>query len=581
MRRMILGGIAVMMAAPCMAADIGKGPGQVFVARPGDRELSGRLIARPFQAAHWLEQGLTQEQFSARIAAARQSMAPFQLKDYVAQTDEYVFNVPAGQSEGAIAAQLLATGNFQYVEPDWIVYPVGCPDDTQLSQQWHHNANRVNSCAGWDVHTGSPSVTVGICDTGIRTTHEDFQLHRKEGYNAVDRLWESQGGNINPVHWHGTSTSGCAAANGNNGKGVSGMGWNLSHRMLRVSNSAGGSASLSDLQHAARTSIEAGDRVANVSYGGVDSASTLTTATYIKSIGGLLVWSAGNDGRNLTFGPRDADDLIVVGATTSSDTQASFSADGQFMDLVAPGEGVFSCDADNDSDYAAVSGTSFSAPLTAGVIAMIWSYNPSLTPDEVEAILKAGCDDLGATGVDNTFGYGRIDLANSLALATKPLEFVYPGGLPDTLDPNGGTTVRVEVLAGDANPIPGTGMLHYNDGGGWNAIAMDVVSANVYDAVFPSLPCPQAVQFLPHLRQRPGHPERPSRRSPPPPMTPSVGGVATIADFNFETALGMDRPEWIVAHRRPAGDPDSPAGGVSTGTHRSAPRSGPCLPSAG
>ena len=171
----------------------------------------------------------------------------------------------------------------------------------------------MQSSDGWSIHTGNSTVSVGICDTGIRTSHEDFQLHRLEGYNAVDQKWEGQGGDISAVHPHGTMTTGCAAANGNNGVGIAGVGWDLSHRMLRVSNSSGGSAYMSTLQHAARTAVESGDRIASVSYSGVDTPSSLTTASYIKSIGGLLVWAAGNDGRNLTYGNRDNDDIIVVG----------------------------------------------------------------------------------------------------------------------------------------------------------------------------------------------------------------------------------------------------------------------------
>lgn len=392
------------------AAPAASGGEAMFVEVAGDREFSGRMIARPVQVEAWILEGKSERKAERLRGRAQEALSAFTVIEYIPQTDETIFEVPADSDENTVAAQLLATGNFQYVEPDWILYPIACPNDTLLGNQWHHNANRMNSCAGWDLHTGNPSVSVGICDTGILTTHEDLLLHRLEGYNAVDQLWESQGGQIGPVHPHGTQTTGCAAANGNNGRGVAGVGWNLSHRMMRVSNSSGGGSSSSILNHAARTAVENGCKVASVSYSGVDSSTNLTTATYIKSIGGLLVWAAGNDNRNLTFSNRDSDDIIVAGATDSNDAKASFSAYGPMVDVVAPGVSVATTSSSSNTSYVAVSGTSFACPLTAGMCAMIWSANPSLTPDQVEDILKASCDDLGASGVDNTFGYGRIEL---------------------------------------------------------------------------------------------------------------------------------------------------------------------------
>lgn len=415
MSRRLAAGVSVLafLAGPCLGFEQGKAIEYQEVI--GQKEFSGRLIVRPVQAEVWQSQSLSGREVALRDSMARTLIEQYPLMEYVGQTDEYIIFVPQGKTENEVSQSLMETGLIQYAEPDWIVYPLDCPNDSRFGSQWHHNANRMQSCDGWTLHTGTPSVSVGICDTGIRTTHEDFQLHRLEGYNAVDRLWESQGGNIGPVHSHGTQTSGCAAANGNNGVGVSGVGWDLSHRMLRVSNSSSGSSSMSTLQHAARTAVESGDRVASVSYSGVDTASNLTTATYIRSIGGLLVWAAGNDGRNLTYGNRDNDDIIVVGATDSNDVRASFSAYGQFVDLTAPGVSVYTTSSSSNSSYASVSGTSFSTPLTAGLAALIWSYDPSLTSEEVEAALKAGCDDLGSGGVDNTYGYGRINVFGSLS----------------------------------------------------------------------------------------------------------------------------------------------------------------------
>ena len=432
MNRIALVGCAVLCAAGVAFAQVRPGPAP-FVEVPGSAEFSGRVIVKPLQSDDLADQGFSRPQIAEMSRMALAELSRYTPYSYEPLVDHHVIVVPAGMNENQLVNQLMATGLFEFAEPDWTLYPIGCPDDTYFGSQWHHDAGHMQSCDAWDIHAGTSSVTVGICDTGIETTHPDFQANRQMGYNAVDRLWENQGGNINPVHWHGTGTSGCAAANGNNGVGVSGVGWNLGHRMMRVSNSSSGSASLSTLTHAALTSIGAGDRVANVSYSGVNSSTVRSTATQIKNMGGLLTWSAGNDGANLNWGNRDNDDVIVVGATTQSDTKAGFSAYGASVDLVAPGDSVATTY--TGGSYAYVSGTSFSAPMTAGLIGLIWSYNPSLSPDEVEAILKAGCDDLGSAGVDNTYGYGRINSYNSLLLA---------GG-------GGGNTPPTVTISGPAN----------------------------------------------------------------------------------------------------------------------------------
>ncbi|NQU49115.1 MAG: PKD domain-containing protein [Planctomycetes bacterium] len=62
---------------------------------------------------------------------------------------------------------------------------------------------------------------------------------------------------------------------------------------------------------------------------------------------------------------------------------------------------------------------------------LIWSFDPSLTPNEVEAILKNGCDDLGSSGTDNTYGYGRVNLFGSLSLVNGG------GGNPPVADFSG------------------------------------------------------------------------------------------------------------------------------------------------
>ncbi len=416
------------------------GPAPLFAEKVGVREFSGVLIARPLQV-------------DAATAGAVREVTNFQIRGYVPETDEYRIAVPAGETENTVAARLMATGNFAYVEPDWIVFPLTTPNDPSFATQWHHAATRMNTVGAWDLQTGSPTIVVAICDTGIRTTHGDLRLNRKPGYNASTHLWENAGGAINDVNGHGTKTTGCAAANGNNAVGVAGVGWNLSHRMIRVSESSTGSASVSTLTAAARFAADTGDKVASVSYAGVNTASVRTTGTYIRSKGALLVWAAGNDGATMT-GSRN-DDVLVVGATDQTDTIAAFSNRGSLVDFVAPGVGVMTTSSSTDTAYASATGTSFSAPLVAGVCGLIWSRNPSLTPAQVESILRSTCKDLGTAGVDDLYGYGRINAGAALAATPAAPGGVVGGGGGGTGGGTGGDTTAPAAPTSLARTVSG------------------------------------------------------------------------------------------------------------------------------
>ena len=382
-----------------------------FVEVIGNMEFTGRMIARPLQVQHARKYGMTRAEVRRRGRNADAALAAYPLADYAMPTDEYIIEVGLG-NENLVAKELMAQGNFEYVEPDWRVFPIGCPNDPGLGSQWHHNANRMNSCNGWDLETGSSAVVVAICDTGVELNHEDLQVHRVEGYNAVDKVWESAGGQINDINGHGTMTTGCAAAKGNNNKGVVGTGWRLAPRMMRVSNSSGGGSSISTLTHAAQTAALAGDRVASVSYSGGTSSSVSTTGDFLRTKGALLIWAADNAG-NKYKGNRD-DGAIMVGATDSGDNRSSFSSYGNYIDLFAPGSSIYTTTTGNG--YGSASGTSFATPLTAGLVGLIFSADPTLTPDQAEYILRYGCDDLGGLGEDSTFGYGRIDVNRTMQL---------------------------------------------------------------------------------------------------------------------------------------------------------------------
>ena len=363
------------------------------------REFSGSMICRP----------------TPGNLLAAQAILPNSVT--VQSTGQIYFPLQPGDTENSCYAELMGMGIFEYVEPDWTVFLTAIPNDNYYAQQWHHQV--IGSEAGWELTTGDPSIVVAICDTGM-DFHNDLNNHL-DAYNATTQLFESEGGDTSAIHYHGTATTGVAAATGNNSIGVAGVGWNLSKRMLRVSEVASGSTTLSVLQHAVRVAAEQGDHCISVSYSGVDSVSNLTVAEYARELGSLVFWSAGNDGRRLDLGQRDLDKLIVCGATGSTDVKAGFSAYGPFMDMTAPGTGIWTTSLGNNGNtYGAPSGTSFSAPMIAGVAALIWSLDPTLTPDEIELLLKVGATDKGDIGTDETYGHGRLSLQGSLELVGGP-----------------------------------------------------------------------------------------------------------------------------------------------------------------
>jgi hypothetical protein len=104
-----------------------------------------------------------------------------------------------------------------------------------------------------------------------------------------------------------------------------------------------------------------------------------------------------------------------VSATDANDALASWSSFGSYVALAAPGVGIWTTSA--DGTYRSASGTSFSAPITAGAIALLMSVRPDLTASQIESTLYSTAVDLGAAGRDIYFGYGRIDTAAAVAAA--------------------------------------------------------------------------------------------------------------------------------------------------------------------
>ncbi len=318
-------------------------------------------------------------------------------------------NRPAGRDEEAMAADLELSGAVEWAEPDYVEQAVATPNDPYYANQWQHV--NIRSAGAWDITTGSTQVIVAVCDTGVDLGHPDLASR------LVLPGWNTYLNNTNcmDTHGHGTMVAGFAAAAGNNGIGVAGVAWNVRILPIRITFAdGGGSAYVSDIGEAITYGADHGAKVVNVSFSGYSSSTIISAADYAQGKGTLVVIAAANDGVDLTGSP-DPASIVLVGATTTADTRASFSNYGTPIDVVAPGVNVWSTIMGGGYGYG--SGTSFSSPITAGLAALIFSVNPSLTPQAVEGCIESTCKDLGSVGEDGVFGFGLIQADAAVAKA--------------------------------------------------------------------------------------------------------------------------------------------------------------------
>jgi len=388
--------------------------GAALALQPGDASAFAEGLDHPVEFAPIRGVQEFSGELHVRAKAGTKDRALARVMPMVSQrsafVEEYVLRIPAGMDESTLASMLIATGDYEFVQPNWVLYPASTvPNDPQYNSSWQHT--RIQSAAAWDIETGDSSVIVAICDTGVDLDHPDLEAALVSGYNAWTHDAQADGGDVTPVGGHGTFVSGCAAAIGNNGTGVVGVGWNFRIMPIRVV-SNNGSASSFSISDGARWAAENGADVVNVSFTGATTSSNVQLARDLKANGALLFYAAGND--NAQTSPARPD-FVIVAATTSSDNKWGSSNWGSAISVSAPGSGVRSTQ--NGGGYGNGSGTSYASPIAAGVGAMIFSVNPEFGPDDVQEILYAGVDDLGAPGRDDSFGLGRVNTFNSVVVA--------------------------------------------------------------------------------------------------------------------------------------------------------------------
>ncbi|MEY4118894.1 MAG: hypothetical protein RLZZ116_2222 [Planctomycetota bacterium] len=312
--------------------------------------------------------------------------------------------------------RIAALKGVEYVEPDFVVRADAVPNDPSFGLLWgmQNTGQTVNADPGiagadaratgaWDVLVGNPGFVVAIIDSGTLLSHPDLaaNIWTNPGEIAGNGIDDDANGYIDDVSGydffsidnnpsdggHGTHTAGTVGAVGNNGIGVAGVAWNCKIMPLRFLGPTGGftSDAILAIQYAVQKQV----KVSNNSWGGSASSQPLFDAiAAARSFDHLFVASAGNNAANSDSLPSypaayNLDNIISVAATDNNDARATFSNYGPAsVDLGAPGVNVLST---YGTSYAYLNGTSMAAPHVAGVAALVFMQNPSMSYTQVKA----------------------------------------------------------------------------------------------------------------------------------------------------------------------------------------------------
>ncbi|NPD88215.1 MAG: S8 family serine peptidase [Asgard group archaeon] len=293
----------------------------------------------------------------------------------------------------------------KYVEPNYYCTSAYIPNDPSWDLQW--GSQLIGMESAWDFQLGSTDVKVAIIDSGIDYTHPDLVAN----YLPIGYDWINDDSDPMDDHGHGTHCAGVVAASIGNALGIAGIA-NVSFFAEKFL----GSDNYGSYVDAANAIIHATDMGADIlsnSWGGYGYSDVLADAVeYALSNDVIFTAAAMNDATSIAPYPASLPGVIAVSATNPSDTLASFSNYGDWIDIAAPGVGIYSTYPGNS--YVSWDGTSMATPHVSGLAALLLSQYPSYTSDQIEQLIMNTAVDLGDPGFDISFGWGRIDASTAI-----------------------------------------------------------------------------------------------------------------------------------------------------------------------
>jgi subtilisin family serine protease len=373
----------------------------------------------------------------------------------------------------AVANAIEKSGLVEFCHPDFYA-PITHYSDPLYPQQFqmHNTGQTIDGFAGvndididgpeaWAITTGSSSVIVAVIDDGVEN-HEDMN-----DANGVSRVIGGNtplnGGNGAPISngAHGQACAGIIGAS-HNSLGVKGAA--PQSRFLTV-NIFAGSETPTDIANGINWAVNNGAWVLSNSWGYTSCTvnySVLTNAINSAAssgrggLGCVVVFASGNGSKNCVDYPAYLESVIAVGAVTNQGVRSSYSNYGSALDVVAPSNGAagvrttdrMGSPGYNSGNYTnTFGGTSAACPAVAGVAALALAVNNSLTGPQVKSIIETTADDMGPSGFDVQYGYGRANAHQAVLCAQNGGSCTPPPPPPPSYCASQGNNATFEWIA--------------------------------------------------------------------------------------------------------------------------------------
>lgn len=471
-----------------------------MLASAADARFTDRIIVK-YREGVVVSAAKGQQMQGTEVAAARSGVTLNRLRTTALGSEVLKINRRMTLAEAAsLAADIAASDpNVEYAEPDRIMRHTFTPNDARYSEQWHYfeSTGGINAPAAWDKSTGS-GVVVAVIDTGYRP-HADLAANLLPGYDFISDTFVSNDGNgrdsdasdpgdwinagecgpgdpaaFESSSWHGTHVAGTIAAVTNNSNGVAGVAFNAKVVPARVLGKCGGYTS--DIADAiiwssggSVSGVPANAnpaKVLSISLGGIGACDTTTqnAINSARSRGASVVVAAGNYNHNASQdSPANCSGVVTVAAVGRNGGKASYSNYGATVEIAAPGgsggaNSVLSTlntgtTTPGSDSYALYNGTSMATPHVSGVVALMLSVKPTLTPDQVTSMLQSTARPFPATC--SQCGAGIVDANAAVDAALGNTTPPDPPGTVAEVEPNNSRSAS-QVIATDNTTVAGT-----------------------------------------------------------------------------------------------------------------------------